>query len=236
MTLVWGDEFDTPGAPDPSKWTYDLGNGNWGWGNNELQNYTNSPENVKVQDGRCYIFARNDGGYTSARLKTQGIYDFQYGRVDIRAILPIGQGIWPALWMLGSDIDQVGWPACGEIDIMELVGHQPRLVHGTVHWGPNNEERQYNGVIAPALEFPETFADEFHVFSLEWQEDEIKLFLDDQHYHTITPLNMNGYEYPFNDAFFFIMNVAIGGNWPGDPDDTTPFPGFMAVDYIRVFQ
>ena len=101
MTLVWGDEFDTPGAPDPSKWTYDLGNGNWGWGNNELQNYTNSPENVKDQDGRCYIFARNDGGYTSARLKTQGIYDVQYGRVDIRAILPIGQGIWPALWMLG---------------------------------------------------------------------------------------------------------------------------------------
>ena len=105
-----------------------------------------------------------------------------------------------------------------------------------MHWGPNNAERQYNGVIAPALEFPETFADEFHVFSLEWQEDEIKLFLDDQHYHTITPLNMNGYEYPFNDAFFFIMNVAIGGNWPGDPDETTPFPGFMAVDYIRVFQ
>ena len=183
-----------------------------------------------------YIFARNEGGYTSARLKTQGIFDFQYGRVDIRAILPIGQGIWPALWMLGSDITTVGWPACGEIDIMELVGHQPRLVHGTVHWGPNNAERQYNGVIAPALEFPATFADEFHVFSLEWQEDEIKLYLDDQLYHTITPANMNGYQYPFNDAFFFIMNVAIGGNWPGDPDDTTPFPGFMAVDYIRVFQ
>ena len=236
MSLVWGDEFEVAGAPDPAKWTYDLGNGSWGWGNNELQNYTSSPENVTVQDGRLYIFARNEGGYTSARVKTQGIFDFQYGRVDIRAILPIGQGIWPALWMLGSDITTVGWPACGEIDIMELVGHQPRLVHGTFHWGPNNDERQYNGVIAPALEFPETFADEFHVFSLEWQEDEIKLLLDDQHYHTITPANMNGYEYPFNDAFFFIMNVAIGGNWPGDPDDTTPFPGFMAVDYIRVFQ
>ena len=236
MTLIWGDEFDASGAPDPTKWTYDLGNGAWGWGNNELQNYTDSPENVTVQDGRLYIFARNEGGFTSARIKSQGLFDFQYGRVDIRAVLPIGQGIWPALWMLGSDIDQVSWPACGEIDIMELVGHQPRLVHGTCHWGPNNAERQYNGTIAPALEFPATFADEFHVFSLIWEEDEVNILLDDVVYHTITPADMNGYEYPFNDAFFFIMNVAIGGNWPGDPDETTPFPGFMAVDYIRVFQ
>ncbi len=237
MTLVWGDEFNTPGAPDPAKWTYDLGNGNWGWGNQELQNYTSSPENVTIEDGRLFIFARNEGGgYTSARLKTQGIYDFQYGRVDIRAMLPIGQGIWPALWMLGSDITTDSWPACGEIDIMELVGHQPRLIHGTVHWGPDNGQHQYNGSIAPSLTFPETFADEFHVFSIDWQENEIKFYLDDVHYHTITPANMNGFNYPFNDAFFFIMNVAVGGQWPGDPDDTTPFPGFMAVDYIRVFQ
>lgn len=236
MTLVWGDEFNTPGAPDPAKWTYDLGNGQWGWGNNELQNYTNSPENVKVEDGRLFIFARNEGGYTSARLKSQGLYDFQYGRVDIRAMLPIGQGIWPALWMLGSDITTVGWPACGEIDIMELVGHQPRLIHGTVHWGPDNDQHQYYGSTGPALTFPETFADEFHVFSIEWQENEIKFFLDDVLYHTVTPQNMNGLDYPFNDAFFFIMNVAIGGEWPGDPNETTPFPGFMAVDYIRVFQ
>ncbi len=236
MTLVWGDEFDTPGAPDPSKWTYDLGNGNWGWGNNELQNYTNSPENVEVTDGRLFIFARNEGGYTSARLKSQGLFDFQYGRVDIRAMLPIGQGIWPALWMLGSDITTEGWPACGEIDIMELVGHQPRLIHGTVHWGPDNGQHQYYGSTGPALTFPETFADEFHVFSIEWQENEVKFFLDDVHYHTVTPQNMNGLAYPFNDAFFFIMNVAVGGEWPGNPDDTTPFPGFMAVDYIRVFQ
>jgi len=236
MTQIWGDEFDSPGAPDPSMWTYDLGNGNWGWGNNELQNYTSNPENVFVQDGRLYIFARNEGGYTSTRLKTQGLFDFQYGRVDIRAVLPIGQGIWPALWMLGSDFTTEGWPACGEIDIMELVGHQPRLMHSTVHWGPDNSLHQQNGAAGPALTFPDTFADEFHVFSIEWQEDELKFLLDDEHFHTVTPANMNGFEYPFNDAFFFIMNVAIGGNWPGDPDDTTPFPGFMAVDYIRVFQ
>ncbi len=236
MTLVWGDEFDTPGALDPSKWTYDLGNGSWGWGNNELQNYTNNPENVKVEDGRLFIFARNEGGYTSARVKSQGLYDFQFGRVDIRAMLPIGQGIWPALWMLGSDITTESWPACGEIDIMEMVGHQPRLIHGTVHWGPNNGQHQYYGSTAPALTFPETFADEFHVFSIEWQENEIKFLMDDVHYHTVTPSNMNGMAYPFNDAFFFIMNVAVGGEWPGNPDETTPFPGFMAVDYVRVFQ
>ena len=237
MTLVWGDEFNTPGAPDPSKWTYDLGNGNWGWGNGELQNYTSDPDNVTIEDGRLFIFARSEGGgYTSARIKSQGLFDFQYGRVDIRAMLPIGQGIWPALWMLGSDITTESWPACGEIDIMELVGHQPRLIHGTVHWGPNNGQHQYNGAIAPALTFPETFADEFHVFSIEWEEDLIKFYMDDIHYHTITPQNMNGFNYPFNDAFFFIMNVAVGGEWPGDPNETTPFPGFMAVDYIRVFQ
>ena len=236
MTLVWGDEFNSNGAPDPSKWTYDLGNGNWGWGNNELQSYTNSPDNVTVTDGRLFIFARNEGSYTSARIKTQGIYDFQYGRVDIRAALPIGQGIWPALWMLGSDITTESWPACGEIDIMELVGHQPRLIHGTVHWGPDNGQHQYYGSTGPALSFPETFATEFHVFSIDWQEDEIKFYLDDVHYHTVTPSNMNGMAYPFNDAFFFIFNVAIGGAWPGDPNETTPFPGFMAVDYVRVFQ
>ncbi|HCZ08186.1 MAG TPA: glycoside hydrolase, partial [Flavobacteriales bacterium] len=153
-----------------------------------------------------------------------------------RAMLPIGQGIWPALWMLGSDITTESWPACGEIDIMELVGNQPRLIHGTVHWGPDNGQHQYYGTTAPALSFPETFADEFHVFSIDWQENEIKFYLDDVHYHTVTPQNMNGMAYPFNDAFFFIMNVAVGGEWPGDPNETTPFPGFMAVDYIRVFQ
>ena len=110
------------------------------------------------------------------------------------------------------------------------------MIHGTVHWGPDNGQHQYNGTTAPALSFPATFADEFHVFSIDWQENEIKFYMDDVHYHTITPPNMNGFDYPFNDAFFFIMNVAVGGEWPGDPNDTTPFPGFMAVDYIRVFQ
>ena len=234
MTLVWGDEFDTPGVPDPSKWTYDLGNGAWGWGNNELQNYTNSPENVTVQDGRCYIFARNDGGFTSARLKTQGIFDFQYGRVDIRAILPIGQGIWPA--------------GCSDPTSTRWAG--PRVARST-SWSSSVTSRasctaRYTGDrTTPTDSTTASLPPHWNsrprsltssTSSLEWQEDEIKLFLDDQHYHTITPANMNGFEYPFNDAFFFIMNVAIGGNWPGDPDDTTPFPGFMAVDYIRVFQ
>lgn len=236
MTLIWSDEFNEPGAPDPSKWTYDLGNGNWGWGNNELQNYTDDASNVVVEDGRLFIYARNEGGgYTSARIKTQGIFDFQYGRVDIRAVVPIGQGIWPALWMLGSDITTEGWPSCGEIDILEVVGHQPRRAHGTAHWGSNNGTHQYwgNGI---NLDYPATYADEFHVFSIEWQENEVKWLMDDIAFHTITPSDMNGFDYPFNDAFFFIINVAVGGEWPGDPDDTTPFPGFMAVDYIRVFQ
>lgn len=241
MTLVWSDEFDSPGPADATKWVYETGDGSAqgipGWGNQELQDYTTSPENVKVENDRLFIIAKKTGAesYTSGRIKTEGLFDFQFGRVDIRAVLPQGQGMWPALWMLGTNITEVGWPACGEIDIMELKGRLPQYVIGTTHWGPNYNQRR-NSPGTYGLEFPNTFSDEFHVFSLIWEEDLVQFLVDDIPYHDITPADMDGFDYPFNNPFYFIMNVAVGGNFDGPPDDTTPFPSYMAVDYIRVFQ
>ncbi|NNE55042.1 MAG: family 16 glycosylhydrolase [Flavobacteriales bacterium] len=233
MTLIWSDEFDGDEI-DPAHWTYDLGDN--GWGNQELQNYTSSDDNSYTQDGKLVIVARDEGGsYTSARLKSIGLQEFQYGRIDVRALLPVDVGMWPAIWMLGANYPEVGWPACGEIDIMELVGSNPRRIHGTVHWGANNSMHQYDGQ-GVSLPFPDTFADEFHVFSIEWEENSIRWLLDDEEYFSIDGNVTGTQDYPFNDEFFFIMNVAVGGQWPGDPDSSTTFPEFMAVDYVRVFQ
>lgn len=233
MTLVWSDEFDGT-AINANNWTYDLGAS--GWGNNEWQNYTDSPENSSVADGFLTITARQEGsGYTSARMKSEGLQEFQFGRIDVRAKLPQGQGIWPAIWMLGANIGSVGWPACGEIDIMELVGHQPATTHGTAHWGSSWNVHQYNGS-SISLPAGQTFGDAFHLFSVVWEQDQITWLMDDQTFFSIDNTQMNGQPYPFNAPFFFILNIAVGGNWPGYPDATTQFPQEMVIDCIRVFQ
>ncbi len=236
-TLVWHDEFDSTALS--SDWTYEIGTGQNGWGNNELQYYT--ADNATLQDGLLLITAKQEsvGGrnYTSSRIITQGAQEFQYGRIDIRAALPYGQGIWPALWMLGQDFGTVGWPACGEIDIMEMVGGPSRpdggdnKVFGTVHWESNGSRAEFGGstVLSSGR-----FADEFHVFSIVWDADKITWYRDDIQFHEIdiTPADLD----EFRDAFFFIFNVAVGGNWPGSPNASTQFPQTMAVDYVRVFQ
>lgn len=234
MSLVWADEFDGPEI-DPANWTYDLGAS--GWGNQELQNYTNDDANSYIDQGNLIIRAEKVAGnqYTSARLKSIELQEFQYGRIDVRAVLPIGQGIWPAAWMLGANFSEIGWPDCGEIDIVELVGSDPRRAHGTAHWGSDPSQHTYLGG-STAVPFPATLNDEYHVYSIEWEEDAIRWYFDNEEYFSISPANMNGQPYPFNNPFFFILNVAVGGVWPGYPDDSTLFPVFMAVDYVRVYQ
>ena len=233
--LVWADEFNGSEL-DMGSWSYNVGRGNGGWGNNESQYYTEGTNNCVVKDGRLIITAKRENvanaEYSSARIVTQGKKEFQYGRIDMRAKLPKGQGIWPALWMLGSNITSAGWPACGEIDIMELVGHIPNTVYGTAHWGSSFPSTYRTGQISlPAGEFD----DQYHVFTIIWEQNQIKWYMDDKAFHTITPSN-TGSIYPFNNKFFFIFNVAVGGNWPGYPDGTTVFPQTMEVDFVRVFQ
>ena len=227
-TLVWQDEFEDD-AINLDFWTHELGDS--GWGNNESQYYTARDENSYIEDGKLVIVAKEEAyegaDYTSARMITKGKKEFLFGRVDIRAKLPYGQGIWPALWMLGGNIESVGWPACGEIDIMEIVGHLPSTTHGTAHYPTNHLGGSYTldeGI----------FADEYHVFSVVWEFNSIKWYLDDQLFYGLTP-SQTGNSWPFNNDFFFIFNIAVGGNWPGYPDATTVFPQFMHVDYIRVF-
>lgn len=238
-TLVWRDEFDGDGL-NPANWTHELGDGCpnlCGWGNNELQWY--QPDNTLFRDGYLIIQAREesvgDKSFTASRFITKDKQAFQYGRIDIRAALPEGKGLWPALWMLGANIDQVGWPACGEIDIMELTGERPNRVLGTAHFGASVAQHQFR-TAAKFLPSGKKFSEEFHVFSIIWQEDRIEWYMDDELYHTFTPANTAGQPYPFNQPFFFIFNVAVGGNLPGSPDANTRFPQNMIVDYVRVFQ
>ena len=237
MTLVWNDEFSGT-TLDANVWNYEIGNGSGGWGNNELEYYTNSPKNTLVSNGNLVMEARKEsiGGfnYSSARLTTKDKKSFTYGRVDIRAKLPKGKGIWPALWMLGSNINSVGWPASGEIDIMELLGQEPSKAYGTLHYGASPATHGQKGS-SYSLNGT-SFYDQFHVFSMEWKQDEIKLYIDNNLYLTVTKTDLGTSPYPFNAPFFFIFNVAVGGNWPGSPDATTTFPQRMIVDYVRVFQ
>jgi beta-glucanase (GH16 family) len=231
--LVWHDEFDGAGL-DTTKWVHDTG-GN-GWGNAELEHYTDRVENARLENGYLVIEARQEpfGGqaYTSARLKTQGLGAWTYGRIEARIEIPRGQGLWPAFWMLGDNIAQVGWPGSGEIDIMENIGKEPGTVHGTVH-GPG-----YSGAngITSAYALPSgAFADTFHVFAVEWQPDTIKWFVDSTLYKTIDPRSLPA-PWVFDHPFFILLNVAVGGYWPGNPDATTVFPQTMRVDYVRVYQ
>lgn len=231
MTLVWQDEF-SGSTLDTDTWTHEIGTGSNGWGNNELQYYTS--QNTTVADGVLTIEAREENlqgkNYTSSRIITEGNESFSYGRIDIRALLPEGQGIWPAVWMLGSNFNTVGWPDCGEIDIMEMVGGSENKVHGTVHWD-NNGYASFGGdyTLSDGI-----FSDEYHVFSIIWNSSSITWYVDDIQYHviSITPALLS----EFHNEFFFIFNVAVGGNWPGSPDATTNFPQQMKVDYVRVFQ
>lgn len=232
---AWQDEFNGT-TLDAASWTYESGAG--GWGNNELQNYTNRPDNLYLDNGKLIIQAKKESyqgsAYTSARIVTKGKKEFTYGRVDIRAKLPVSQGIWPALWMLGKKIDQTSWPACGEIDIMELVGKEPNKVYGTMHWGANTSSHQS---YSTNYTLPSgNFSEKFHVFSMVWEADNIEIFMDDISYCKFNKSRVGSAGYPFNEAFFFIFNVAVGGNWPGSPDATTTFPQQMIVDYVRVFK
>jgi beta-glucanase (GH16 family) len=236
-TLAWSDEF-SGSSLDANAWNYEIGNGSGGWGNNELEYYTNTPKNVFVSNGNLIIEARKEsvGGfaYSSARITTQNKKSFTYGRIDIRAKLPKGKGIWPALWMLGNNVNTAGWPASGEIDIMELLGQEPSKVYGTLHYGASTATHASKG--NSYLLSGSSFYDQFHVFSMEWKQDQVKLYVDNNLFFTLNKTDVGTAPYPFNAPFFFIFNVAVGGNWPGAPDGTTTYPQRMIVDYIRVFQ
>ncbi len=234
--LAWSDEF-SGNTLNTQNWGFDIGNNN-GWGNQELEYYTSSTNNVFVSAGNLIIEARaeaNNGfNYTSGRIKTEGIQQFTYGRIDIRAKLPVLHGMWPALWMLGSNINTVPWPGCGETDIMELVGSNPNRVTGSLHWqNSDGSEGTFNNNYFLSSG---DFSQQFHVFSLAWQKDSVQFFVDDQLYVNGSIANVTSGTYPFNLPFFFIFNVAVGGNFPGNPDNTTVFPQRMFVDYVRVFQ
>lgn len=237
-TLVWQDEFNGTSL-NSSNWVHEIGNGSSGWGNNELQYYRE--ENTSVANGILTITAKREtfqgSIYTSSRIKTQGLQSFQYGRIDIRAAAPYGKGIWPALWMLGDNISNTTWPACGEIDIMEMTGGPTSSkqgddkVFGTVHWADNdNKHAEFGG----NKQMENKLFDNFHVYSLEWDASSIKWYIDNTEFHSIEITESQFDE--FRQKFFFIFNVAVGGNWPGSPDATTEFPQSLHVDYIRVFQ
>ncbi|HEY2933636.1 MAG TPA: glycoside hydrolase family 16 protein [Acidobacteriota bacterium] len=236
--LIWSDEFDGPAGilPDSARWAYDLGGG--GWGNRELQVYTNSTQNVFL-DGSGNLVIRavraTNGTYTSARLVTREKFEPQFGRIEARIKLPYGQGIWPAFWMLGNDIRLVGWPTCGEVDIMENIGREPSTVHASMH-GPG-----YSGATPISRQYTlpngEAFSENFHTFAIEWFQDSVRFFVDGNLFYAVTPADLpGGKSWVFNKPFFLLLNLAVGGSWPGNPDGTTVFPQTMTIDYIRVFK
>ncbi|WP_439151928.1 glycoside hydrolase family 16 protein [Winogradskyella sp.] len=238
--ITLAQEFDTAGSLDPNIWNYDLGNGSDiglpGWGNNELQNYTDRPENVVIEDGMLKITARQESfegsAYTSARIQTKGKFQQKYGRFEARIQLPWGQGLWPAFWMLGDDNEGTEiWPQIGEIDIMENRGQEPTIINGSVH-GPGYSA---GNAVTKAFELDgDRFDTGFHVFGIEWSEDYINYYVDDVLYNQIRRSDVPG-EWVFDDEFFIILNVAVGGNYVGSPNAQTVFPQEMLVDYIRVY-
>jgi len=235
---VWSDEFQQANgsSPDAGKWSFDLGGD--GWGNDELEYYTSRTNNARVESGKLVIEARHEtfGGrnYTSARLLTKGKWSWKYGRIEARIKVPSGQGLWPAFWMMATNIDAVGWPTGGEIDIMEIIGREPATVHGTIH-GPGYSGA--GGIGGPfVLPAGAAFADKFHVFAIEWETNRIVWFVDDKPYFTATPQSLpKGAQWVFSTPQFLLLNLAVGGGWPGNPDATTKFPQRMLVDYVRVY-
>ncbi len=233
--LVMFDEFSTDGAPDSTLWGFDIGTGENGWGNNELQYYTDRPENVEVVNGILLIKAQEESfegsSYTSARLLTKDLFEQRYGRFEARIRLPYGQGIWPAFWMLGADIDENPWPGAGEIDIMEYRGQNPSLLIGSVH-GPG-----YSGGNAISKEYTlenDRFDTGFHIFGIEWGPEYINFYVDDVLYNQITPADVTG-QWVFNKPFYILINLAVGGSFVGSPNAETTFPQTMLVDYVRVY-
>jgi beta-glucanase (GH16 family) len=239
--LTWSDEFNGP-AIDSTKWSFDLGGK--GWGNNELETYTSRTVNARVEAGSLIISARKETftgadnitrNYTSARLLTKNKFSQAYGRFEARIRIPYGQGIWPAFWLLGDNIGTAHWPNCGEIDIMENIGKEPSIVHSTFH-GPGYSGGK--GIGAPyRLTGDRKFADDFHTFALEWEPNVMRFYVDEDLYQTRTPSDLPaGSSWAFDHSFFIILNVAVGGSWPGNPDVTSVFPQQMVVDYVRVYR
>ncbi|MEK3714083.1 RICIN domain-containing protein [Paenibacillus sp. FSL R7-0333] len=230
--LAWSDEFDGSSL-NTANWTAEIGTGTGGWGNNELQYYTNRSQNLKVTGGNLVITAQKESyegmNYTSARIKTQGLKNFTYGKIEARIKLPSGQGLWPAFWMLGSNINTPpGWPACGEIDIMERVNNNA-AVNGTVHWDAGGHAEF--GRVSGNLDFSQ-----YHVYSVEWDSKYIRWFVDGNQFNEFYIENGTGNTEEFQKPFFLLLNLAVGGNWPGAPNSSTPFPAQMLVDYVRVYQ
>jgi beta-glucanase (GH16 family) len=232
-SLVWHDEFDGT-AIDSANWTYDIGSG--GWGNGEAQYYTSRPENARIEDGMLVIEAHQekyeDSYYTSARLKTQGLQSFQYGRIEARLKVPSGDGVWPAFWMLGSSFDGTNWPDCGEVDIMEYVGREPDLIVGTLH-GPG-----YSGAAGMSQWNRQEYAiaDDFHTYAIEWKADQIDWYYDGEKYHTVTSADLSDRRWVFDQPFFIILNLALGGTLGGPIGLDTVFPAHYYVDYVRVYE
>jgi len=236
--LIWSDEFNSSSV-NKSNWTFEIGTGDWGWGNDELQYYTDG-DNVEITDGKLVITARKEndnkerGSYTSTRMVTMNKQEFTYGRIEIRAKLPSGTGVWPAIWMLGSNLGQVGWPACGEIDIMEYVGYQPDIVHSTVHTTAGSGGNGSGGSISlPTAE------EAFHIYGVLWTEESLTFYVDspDNIVHVYAPASKNDTNWPFNKPHFFILNLAVGGTWGGAQGiDNSIFPQSMEVDYVRVYE
>lgn len=241
--LTWHDEFDQPEGshPDPAKWTFAVGGK--GWGNNELESYTNRLENAHIEKGNLVITARHENyagpdgitrEYTSARLKTQGLFAQKYGRFEARIKVPEGQGLWPAFWMMGDDLSSVGWPKCGEIDIMENIGKEPGMVHGSLH-GPERGSLPKDLMKPFALPEGQRFSDDFHVFAIEWEPEVIRFYVDTSLHASFDSRAPDGGSWVFDHPFFILLNLAVGGDWPGSPDATTKFPRRMLVDYVRVY-
>jgi len=234
--LVWADEFEGSAGqlPDTSKWVFDIGTD---WGNSQLEYDTDRKENCSHDGkGNLAIYARKENfagsAFTSARIKTQGKFEQAYGRFEARIKLPYGPGIWPAFWLLGANIEEEPWPQCGEIDIMEFRGQEPHLIHGTLH-GPG-----YSGgaSITKSFSYPETRFDvDFHIYAVEWGEDYIQFFVDDNLYQELNPEDLTG-EWVYDHPFFIILNLAVGGNYVGFPTKDTSFPQSMLIDYVRVYK
>lgn len=244
FVLSWSDDFSGAdgSTPDLTKWTYDLGGG--GWGNQELETYTSRPQNAQIQGGNLVItaqqetFAGADGitrNYTSARLKSLDLFKQAYGRFEARIKIPKGQGIWPAFWMLGNDIGTMGWPKCGEIDVMENIGREPNMNHGSLH-GPSTTAPTADLTSTISLPAGQAYGDEFHIYAIEWEPGTVRFYVDSNNYATFTQAQWPaGGQWVFDKPFFILLNVAVGGSWPGSPDATTQFPQQMLVDYVRVY-
>ena len=235
-TLVWSDEFEGPASelPDAKKWAFDIGTD---WGNRQLEYDTDRAENISLDgDGNLAITAREESymgsAYTSGRIKTLGLFEQAYGRFEARIKLPVGQGIWPAFWMLGENFPTIGWPQCGEIDIMEYRGQEPSVLHGTIH-GPGYSAA--SGITSRYVLPDGRFDTDFHTFAIEWSEEGIVWFVDDTIYHSVGRSDTPG-QWVFDQPFFILLNVAVGGHFVGSPDASTTFPQSMLVDWVRVHQ